>query len=468
MCAVFDIGKTHAKLSLIDAEGRVAKHVHRLTPYLHTPLYTAFDVDGLFDWFMAQLKALGAEYRIGRIICVAHGAACAFLDASGQLVQPVQDYEAPIPEPYLSHYRDLRPPFSETLSPLLPNGLNLGAQIFWHARRDPEHFASVRHILPYAQYWTWRLSGELCTEITSLGCHTDLWNPHAGTFSALAVNEGWAERFPPLRPAWETAGSLRPELAAAAGLAPDVRVCVGLHDSNAALALIIARQPEDSQPPILLTTGTWYVAMAPGCDLTGSEPLINIDVFGRFVPCARFMGGRVFDLIANGHTDVEVTTETLHEVLMSDALALPSFVGAGGPFANRRGEIRDLHPDTPQTRAALGLIYVALTSAISLEAIAPASRPLLIEGPAAHNTAFCTLMAALRPGDVFHCDSLSGVTRGAGALAFLTEHTPPPAAFHRVEPQLTEAMALYRTRWLKAIGNERNPFDKFQKPAYMI
>lgn len=461
VCVVFDIGKTNTKASVIDADGQILTRVQTATPYLHTRLYAAIDVDTLFDWFVTQLKRLGGEYPIGRIISVAHGAACAFLDAEGQLVQPVQDYESSIPLPYLNAYRDVRPDFAETLSPLLPNGLNLGAQIFWHARRDPKLFEKVRYIVPYAQYWTWRLSGVLCSEITSLGCHTDLWNPNAASFSSLAVSEGWAERFPPLRKAWETAGQLRPDLCAITGLPETTRICVGLHDSNAALALIIARHSDLSgmDLPVILTTGTWYVAMAPGRDTppppedlnAARDCLINIDVFGHAVPCARFMGGRALDLITNGLVDADVSLEALNEVILSGAMALPSFVDAGGPFPGRRGEIRGLQNDTPETRMALGLIYVALISTVSLEMITSPDRPLLIEGPAAQNTAFCTLMAALRTGDVFFCDSSSGVTRGAGAMAFLDDHTPPPPTYHRVEPQLVDAIAAYRARWLTAL-----------------
>ena len=34
----------------------------------------------------------------------------------------------------------------------------------------------------YPQYWAYRLTGVLANEVTSLGCHTDLWNYRAGGF----------------------------------------------------------------------------------------------------------------------------------------------------------------------------------------------------------------------------------------------------------------------------------------------
>ncbi|WP_162148413.1 FGGY-family carbohydrate kinase [Asticcacaulis sp. YBE204] len=461
VCVVFDVGKTNAKVSVIDSGGHILTQSAIRTPHLHTRLYAAFDVEALHDWFVGELRRLGARYRIDRIIPVAHGAGCAFLGAEGELLQPVQDYEAAIPQAYAQAYQAIRPPFEETLSPLLPNGLNLGAQIFWHARRDPKFIERVHHILSYAQYWTWRLSGVMCSEITSLGCHTDLWNPTTGTFSSLAVREGWASKFAPLRPAWERAGALRPQIAQAAGIAHDCHIHVGLHDSNAALALVIARHAHDDRAalPVILTTGTWYVAMAPGVspasvkdDLQPDRDcLVNIDVYGQAVPCARFMGGRALELITNGRVDVPVSLETARRVLASGAMALPSFVGAGGPFPGRQGEIRGFDDDTPETRLALGLIYIALIAVSSLDMIAPTDRPLLIEGPAAHNPVFCTLLAAMRDGEVWVCDTSSGVTRGAGAMAFFGQHTPPAPAYKSVTPQLVEEMRAYRTAWIAAM-----------------
>ena len=52
-------------------------------------------------------------------------------------------------------------------------------------------------MLPWPQYWAWRLCGETASEVSSLGCHTDLWRPYAGAFSDLGAAPRWAERFGP-------------------------------------------------------------------------------------------------------------------------------------------------------------------------------------------------------------------------------------------------------------------------------
>ncbi len=460
VCAVFDAGRSFAKLSLVTASGEV-RHESRInTPTLHTGIYGALDTDALYGWLIRQLKGLSGAYRIDRIIPVAHGAACAFLDADGGLVQPIHDYEATIPAEVCEAYARVRPAFDETLSPPLPNGLNLGAQLFWHARRNPEMFARVRWLLPYPQYWAWRLSGALTSEVTSLGCHSDLWCPARGDFSSLAYVEGWAQRFAPLRSAWDTAGYVRPEIAAATGLSADTKICVGVHDTNAALAATHAGW--DGEAPALLSTGTWFIAMAPGAPLghlqAERDCLGAVDVFGQPVACARFMGGRAYELITGARARMTtnaapVIDEALLRSVMRDAaLALPSFLDAGGPYPNHRGEIRGLRHDTPGTRAALGLLYQALVSHTCIDLI-QSGRPLLIEGMAARNPLLCGLIAALHDRPVFVNTDVSGVTLGAAALAFRGEAAPPRLAYRRCEPVLAEEMRAYSRLWTAAVDD---------------
>ncbi len=459
-CIVFDVGKTFAKVSAVTADGKVRAEKRTRTPIFHTPLYSALDVDTLFDWLLAELKTLAADYAIDRVIPVAHGAACAFLDDELRLVQPLQDYESAIPAAFARSYAQLRPAFAETLSPALPKGLNLGAQIYWHERRDPAMFARVRWILPYPQYWAWRLSGELTCEITSLGCHSDLWSPAAGDFSTLAHARGWAERFAPMRKAWDTAGLVRPQIARATGLSADTKVCVGLHDTNSALAALLLDNG-NSDAPALLSTGTWFIAMAPGAPIDRLQAerdcLAGVDIFGKPVACARFMGGRAFELITratgqDGTSRTAVDADTLTSVMHDAALAMPSFLDAGGPYPGLRGEIRGLRNDTPQTRAALGLLYQALVSTTCLDLI-QAGRTLLIEGAAARNPTLCGLIAALHDGPVQVNGAVSGVTLGAAGLAFRGEAPAPALTRRHVKPLLANEMRAYQALWTAAVNN---------------
>jgi len=68
---------------------------------------------------------------------------------NGTLAAPILDYEHTGPDDMADAYDALRPPFSETGSPRLSMGLNLGAQLHWQfalgLSADPG--AGLRHEL---------------------------------------------------------------------------------------------------------------------------------------------------------------------------------------------------------------------------------------------------------------------------------------------------------------------------------
>ena len=226
--AVLDIGKTNIKVLAFDAQGAVVAERSRpnapLPPDADNP-WLRLDLEGAWSFLLGALREIGPVERLS--ICT-HGAAGVLIDDEGRAA--AIDYEWDGFDPA---YDTLRPPFAETFSPGLPRGLNLGRQLF-HLMRG-ERSARAHAFLTYPQYWAWRLSGVMASEATSLGCHTDLWNPCASAFSSLVTRGGWRPLFSPVRRAWETLGALRPEIAVATGRSPDTQVLCGAHDTNAAI-----------------------------------------------------------------------------------------------------------------------------------------------------------------------------------------------------------------------------------------
>ncbi len=457
LAVVLDIGKTNVKASVVTAEGAVLACETTPTPRLEHAPYAAFDVERIYEWFLSTLRAYAARYAIARLIPVTHGATCALLDGEGRLAAPVLDYEFGIPEPYASDYERARPLFAETLTPALPNGLNLGRQIYWLQRRDPQAFARVRQIMLYPQYWAWRFSGAFASEATSLGCHTDLWRPREGDFSSLAVDHGWAERMPEVLPAWTEVGPIRPGLAAATGLPRGCVVHVGVHDTNAALYSILAEH-EAGPAPAVLSTGTWFVAMNPGGPLdqlsAERDCLANVDVFGRATPSARFMGGRTYDAVFGGRMDIAAADEAIQALMARGAMALPNFLSAGGPFPGERGEMRGIDPNDAEARGLLGSIFLALISDVCLD-LAGSRGAVVLEGPAAKNPVFRRVLAALREGPLLVRDEANGVTLGAGALAFRALARPSATTKTTVEPFAPGVARAYRDAWREAIDGRR-------------
>ena len=222
--AVIDIGKTNAKVALVDldsfSEIAVRKAANGVTS---DGLYPHFDVEKLWRFILGSLGALHAEVPIDAISVTTHGATAVLLDGNGDLALPLLDYEFNGPDTLAADYDKLRPPFAETGAARLPMGLNIGAQIYWQEQTFPQEFSKVAAILTYAQYWSYRLSGVLASELTSLGCHTDLWNPYSGDFSTFVDARGWRRLFPPVRKASDLLGGLRPNVAQQASLPVGLR-----------------------------------------------------------------------------------------------------------------------------------------------------------------------------------------------------------------------------------------------------
>jgi len=201
--AVIDIGKTNAKLALVEAATlREVAVLTRPNAGVTGGRWPSFDLEGHWQFILSGLKAFHAAHGVDAVSVTTHGAAGVLLAGDGGLAAPMLDYEHPGPDQLAPEYDALRPPFAETGSPRLPGGLNLGAQLHWQFSTDPDLRRRVAHVLTYPQYWGFRLTGEVASDVTSLGCHTDLWNPWEGGFTRLPERLGIAGRIaPPRRPA---------------------------------------------------------------------------------------------------------------------------------------------------------------------------------------------------------------------------------------------------------------------------
>jgi sugar (pentulose or hexulose) kinase len=445
---VLDIGKTNAKLALIDAEGRTLLEKRRPNVIVTSGPYPHHDTEGIWDWLLATCRDFGRQASVSAIVPVTHGATAALVDADG-LVLPVLDYEAPLDG---VDYDSLRPEYTETLSPSLPAGLNLGRQLVWLARRYPAEFGRARHILMYPQYWAWRLCGVAAGEATSLGCHTDLWNPLTQQYSALVDRMGWQSQLPAIVPPWTALGTLRPEIAAATGLPPTCEVLSGIHDSNASLMRYLDKDAA-AAPRTVLSTGTWMIAAAFGAPLDrlreNADMLANTSALGQPVACMRFMGGREFGALA-GPNPQACTFDVIERLVVRGTLALPCFAETGGPFAGHAGRIEGEPPQDAQERYALATLYCVLMTDYCLDAL-QAAGPLAVEGSFTANPHFGPLLAALRPQQaVTYSDDASGTTCGGWMLRY--RDAVPGKHGAGISARAPNGLFEYRQRWLAALA----------------
>ncbi|MFM5924815.1 MAG: FGGY-family carbohydrate kinase [Novosphingobium sp.] len=453
---VIDIGKTLSKVSLWSKDGRCLDKVTRPNQTLCAQPYVPLDTAATADWVI-QTLARFADHPVETIVPVAHGAAVAGI-RRGVLAFVSPDYEWAMPTAQLANYRAGRDPFAITGSPALPAGLNLGAQLYY---LEAEGGFDGVTLMPYAQYWAWLLTGTERSEVTSLGCHSDLWAPAEGDFSPMAKARGWAQRFAPLVSAGDVVGTLLPNLAERTGLSPAVRVLTGLHDSNAALLAARGFPEIASNEATVLSTGTWFIAMrlpAAPVDLSAlpeaRDCLVNVDAYGQPVPSARFMGGREIESVIEIDTrrvdikpDQPALLAAVPQVIADGAMMLPTLAPGCGPFPDRAGGWVNEPKDWFARRAAMCL-YAALVADRSLDLIGSAER-LLVEGRFAEAEVFVRALAALRPDTaVYTANAHNDVS--FGALRLIDPELRPQGELVRVVP-LDQDLTAYKARWAEQV-----------------
>ncbi len=139
-------------------------------------------------------------------------------------------------------------------------------------------FRSGRAFLATPQYWAWRLSGIMASEVTSLAAQSHLWCAIDGRPGSSPTGAG--------EPDAAAAAGVGDARDAAAGLVRAHRPCAvksvcGIHDSSASL---YGYQAAGLADMTLVSTGTWIVGISDrhGPVLDAERPGIcsNADVKG--------------------------------------------------------------------------------------------------------------------------------------------------------------------------------------------
>lgn len=454
---VLDIGKTNVKVAVADL--RTVREVDVMTcanTVLPGPPYPHFDTAAHWDFICDALRQLSEKHPVDAISVTAHGASGVLLTSSGGLAAPVIDYEFTGPDELASEYDDLRPDFAETGSPRLAMGLNVGAQLFWQFRSDPGLVDRVATFLTYPQYWAFRLTGVKANEVSSLGCHTDLWNPYANRYSSLVDTLGLSGRMAPVRRASDCLGTLLPDVSERTGLPPRTPVYCGIHDSNASLLPHLLTR---KAPFSVVSTGTWVIAFSIGGRSVALDPgrdtLMNVNAFGEAVPSARFMGGREFEILMNAR-ESGCDQRDADAVIEERIMLFPAVEPRSGPFQGRRARwnVDETGLSNGERYAAVAN-YLALVTAEMLE-MTGADGPIIVEGPFAQNDCFLAMLqaAAQRPVETQKTSAtgtaigaallISGGRAGSGALQEMLQTDVTPV---KSQP----ALEAYAKAWREAV-----------------
>lgn len=453
LIGVIDISKTVARVAVVDLDIMAEVDQRKTINQLRTEEpYPNFDVDQLWGFIVDSLTELNRDRPLDAISVTTFGSCAALVGTEGGLALPVLDFEYSGPDAVAREYDKVRPEFPETFSPRMKAGRNLGAQLFWQQQTFPGAFAATRWILPYPQYWGYRLTGIPSSEITSLGCHTDLWNVETDLYSSLVLRQGWLDKMPEVRRASEVLGVVEPALGEQMGLRPKTPVHVGIHAQNAdLLPHLIDRDP----PFAVVATGPRVNVYAPGGSVAGLDPtrdsLVYLDAFGRPVPAARFMGGKEYKQLIGEQAPAHVGDAAVARVLDEPIMLLPSVTAGSGPFPDSKAHWSvPEHTLDQEARFVAVTFYLALMTAECLD-ITGADGNTIVEGPFAGNRLFIEMLVAATNRGV---EAITGAQAGSTIGAALLARMEWPEASRAVREPIkgSPMMARYAEAWRAAAG----------------
>ncbi len=256
--AVFDIGKTNKKLLLLNEQYRIVFEqqtcMQETTDDAGDPCE---DLPLLINNLRQQLTDVLAmkDFEVKAINIAAYGASLVYIDEDGNPAGPLYNYLKPYPEELSARFYasfGTQEQFShQTASPAL-GSLNAGLQLYRVKHHLPLLYSRTRYALHLPQFLSYLFSGKAFSEITSIGCHTGLWDFNSQQYHSWVAQETWLDKLPPIAPTTHTT-LIRTD-------GRPIQVGIGIHDSSAALVPYLLQFRE---PFVLLSTGTWCISMNP-------------------------------------------------------------------------------------------------------------------------------------------------------------------------------------------------------------
>ena len=410
---IFDVGKTNKKLFLFDEQYRII--FERTARFTETTDEDGDPCENLESLRLSVFDSLREVFKMKDIEVKAinfstYGASMVYINEDGNPITPLYNYLKAYPEQLKQQFYKKyggEAAFSvQSASPVL-GSLNSGMQLYRLKEERPEVYASVKYALHLPQYMSYLLSGTACSDITSIGCHTNLWDFTTNQYHRWVKEEGIQDKLAPLMPSNEVMPAVFP--------GNNYHIGTGLHDSSAALIPYLVSFHE---PFVLISTGTWCISFNPfnNSPLTAEELeqdcLCYMTFQGKPIKASRLFAGYEHEQQVKRISDHFKQPAIRYRSLDYD----PTIVlKPAGNFADRH--LADFPDDTAAYHQLMYDIAIQQQHSTGLVLKGTKVKRIFVDGGFSKNVIYMNMLAMLIPEIEIYAASMAQATAMGAALA---------------------------------------------------
>ena len=253
--AVIDIGKTNKKIFLFDENFEViSQNSTQFDEVIDDDGFPCDDIVAIENWIKNQILNIQKKgtFKIKAINFTTHGASLLYLDKEGKRITPLYNYLKKLDlKDYDALYQNNggAEEFSRKTASPIYGMLNTGLQMLWIKKYKPEIWKQVDAILHYPQYLSYLFTKKITADYTSVGAHTATWN-----FDSMQYHNWLKDENIKLPTPCKGDEAIITEING-----EKIAVGSGMHDSSSSIIPLLEKEKDF----ILLSTGTWIIAMNP-------------------------------------------------------------------------------------------------------------------------------------------------------------------------------------------------------------
>jgi sugar (pentulose or hexulose) kinase len=414
--AIFDVGKTNKKLFLFDRNYKIV--FEKAAKFTETIDEDGDVCENLESLRLSVFDSLREVFEIKAINFSAYGASFVYIDEKGDPLTPLYNYLKKYPEALHKKFYeayDGEEAFSHvTASPVL-GSLNSGMQLYRIKEERPELFKKIKYALHLPQYLSYLITGVPATDITSIGCHTNLWDFQKNRYHQWVSEENVLEKFAPIY--------IGDKIFPAAFPGNSYAVGIGLHDSSAALIPYLVNFTE---PFVLISTGTWCISLNPfnQMPLTSEELqhdcLCYMTYEGKAVKASRLFSGYEHEVQVKRIGEYFGEPAQTFKQMEFDAEIVARLLQDKNKLSVTAFETRDLKEFTTSAGAYHQLIIdIVKQQIISTQFVLNGStvKRIFVDGGFSKNAIYMNLLAAFFPEMEMFAASMAQATAVGTALS---------------------------------------------------